>query len=213
MPIKVEDGTKFFEEPADEEYQVGVDPSSGAEDPGAIQVVSKKTGRQVAVYREFVPVSVLSQKAVDLALYYSRRKKPLIIPEANDSAIIELLKRAYPNIYFREVINYREQRKTKRLGFYTNRASKENLIEHFRLLLKKGVVKISDPETFEEFKTFVWLDEVAKMGAGAQYGNHDDRVMALLLAYWGIKPETPEERMLQERLSRKPSQKVQYQYL
>lgn len=191
-PIREFDGICIYENPsADQEYQVGVDPSLGAEDPCHIVVVSKTTGEEVANYSGFVPNNVVVQKAFQLATLYSIGSSPLVIPEVTGAgqAFIEEFKKIYDNIYIREVFNHRTKKKTQKLGFYTNFSSKTQLIEHFRTLLSKKYPVVRDRKTVEESRTFCYSDEASKKGAGAQPGFHDDRIMAKLLAYWGIEPD------------------------
>lgn len=189
QPKREINGIKIFEEPMAREYQIGIDPSDGSVDPCSIKVICKDTGEEVASFTGYVPHSVIAQKAITLALMYSLKSKPLIVPEANGSgqALIEHLKDKYDNIYIREVFNQREQREINKLGFSTNYATKKLLIEHYNELLQNHFPKIRDVNTHEEFKTFVYTDEVRLKGAGAQPGYHDDQVMATLLAFWGVK--------------------------
>jgi len=65
-PIREVGGIRIFEEPANEEYQIGIDPSLGATDPCSITCVSKKTGAVVATYTAYVPTNVIAEKAVQM---------------------------------------------------------------------------------------------------------------------------------------------------
>jgi hypothetical protein len=187
-----------------------VDPSQGANDPCGIKVVDKDTGELVASYRAFVPTNVQVEKTVQLAMMYSLLKKPLVVPEATGvgQAFVEEIKKVYSNIYEREVFNQREKKTTKKLGFYTNFATKTQLIENMKVLFQKSFAKIRDRVTVEELKTFIYSDEAQMKGAGAQNGYHDDQVMATLLAYWDMKPITAREVSLLDRFSTKKSRKV-----
>jgi hypothetical protein len=215
-PIRELDGIKIWEEPSkDQTYQIGIDPSLGAVDPSSIQVICIGSGVQVAVYSGFVPTAALTERAVRLATMYSLKGKPLIIPEAVGvgEALIESLKRVYSRIYEREVFSEREAKTTKKLGFHTSHATKSHLIEHMDKLFSKGFVHIRDIDTLAEIRTFVYSDEVRHRGAGAESGFHDDRIMALMLAYFNIFPQTHKEKTLLSRL--KTAQKknvVQFEY-
>lgn len=216
-PIREFDGIKIFVEPsAKYEYQIGVDSSEGATDPCSIQVINKDTGEQVATYNQFVPVGVQIEKTMQLAMMYSLKRKPLLVIETNASgtAVIEGIKKLYDNIYEREIFNYREQKILKKLGFQTNFASKALLIENFNSLLSKKYVIISDRNTLEEMKVFIYSDEAQSKGAGAQSGYHDDNVIALMLAFFNVKPKTQEEKTLRRLLEEKRVQtKKPYQFL
>lgn len=209
-PIRTLDGIEIFEEPKNHEYQIGVDPSTGANDPCGIKVVDKETGELVASYRGYVPNNVQVEKAVQLAMLYSKFKKPLIIPEATGvgEAFVNDLKKVYDRIYEREIHNQREKKVTKKLGFYTTHASKNLLVEHMRNLCDKKFPKIRDKETVEEMKTFIYSNEAQMKGAGAQNGYHDDQIMSTMLAYWNVAPITVREASIFERLNRQKAKKV-----
>lgn len=215
QPIKVIDGLNIYEEPKIVDYQIGIDPSIGSTDPCAIVVVNKESGEVAATYSAFVPTNVITEKAVQLAMMYSLEKKPLIVPEATGigQALVESLKLVYDNIYEREVFNQREQKNTKKLGFYTNYATKSQLVEATKELFHKGFPKLRDAKLVDELKTFVYTDEASEKGAGAQSGYHDDRIMAMMLAYWNIKPVTVREKSILDRLGKvKKGARIKYQY-
>lgn len=188
-PIRILGGIKIFEEPrVDEEYQIGIDPSTGAVDPCNITCVSKKSGSVVATYTAQVPINVIAEKSVQIAIMYSLKTPVLLVPEANVQAIIEALKPLWEHIYIREVYAAIEDKKTSKLGFYTTFATKTQLIENMKELFQKGFPKIYDTDTVEEINKFIYTDSAQEKGAGAQKGYHDDRVMGMMLAYWKVIP-------------------------
>ena len=192
-PIRVSGGIRIFEEPKNnEDYQIGVDPSLGATDPCNITCVSKTTGKVVATYTASVPTNVIAEKAVQIALMYSQRSRPMIVPEATGvgQALVEALKPIWDNIYIREVYNkvMGGDNKTSKLGFYTTHATKTQLIENMKMLFQKGFPKIQDEDSVNELNKFIYTDTAQEKGAGAQAGYHDDRVMGALLAYWEVPP-------------------------
>ncbi len=191
---------KIFHEPENHEYQIGVDPSTGAEDPCAIVVVDKFTGEVAATYSGFVPTNVITIKTLILADLYSKLKKPLVIPEATGvgQAFIEDLKRNYDHIYEREVFSKRESKTIDKLGFYTNYSSKIQLIDNMNRLYQAKWPKLRDMEIVEEKRAFIWSDEAKKQGAGAPAPYHDDRVMATMLAYWNLRPISTKRRNILE---------------
>lgn len=209
-PIRILDGVEIYEEPKFAEYQIGVDPSQGVVDPCGIKVVNKDTGELVASYRAYVPTNVQVEKTVQLGLMYSLMRKPLVVPEITGAgqAFVEELKKVYSQIYEREVFSQREKKTTTKLGFNTNFATKTQLIENMKTLFQKNFPKIRDFQTVEEMKTFIYSDEAHNKGAGAQNGYHDDQVMALMLAYWNVKAQTPREKNLLERIESKNKRKV-----
>jgi hypothetical protein len=188
-PIRTQDGIRIFVEPTNHDYQIGVDPSLGATDPCFISVVDKDTGEQVATYSAYVPTRGITEKAVQLAMMYAKKSNPLIIPEATGvgQALVEDLKKVYDNIYVREVYSNREQKKTQKLGFYTNFQTKTLLIENFKNLLNRNFPKLYDRRVHDEAKMFRYTDEAEKKGAGAPSGFHDDMIMGTMLAYHGLE--------------------------
>lgn len=214
-PIREFDGIKIYEEPGSFDYQMGVDPSEGSVDPCAIVLVNKQTGAEVAHFGGFVPTQQIKNKVVQLAMMYSTRSKVLVVPEATGAgqALIEILKPDWNTIYEREQFLHREHRVTKKLGFYTSYSSKKLLIDHFIGLLLDRFPKIRSNATVNELKTYVYQNETRKSGAGAQAGFHDDKIMATMLAYWGLKkPSTQEARALKELNKQRKEKRVDYQY-
>jgi len=204
--IAVEEGCKIWEQPKNMIYQMGVDPSEGVVDPCSITVVSSE-GRKVASFDGKIPIHALSEKVKFL---YYKYKKPLIIPEANamGAALIEGIKDL--KVYKRKVFEYKENREMEKLGFKTSHQSKGALISHFIDMLRAGWPKIHDNDTIEQFKTFVWTDDVRQQGAGAQRGFHDDMVMSTLLAFWNITQDKMDRRRIQRSQSY-PKKQFQYE--
>jgi hypothetical protein len=189
-PIRTLDGVKIFAEPRDEVYQIGVDPSIGTADPCGIKVVSCQTGEEVASYSAFVPTKVIADKVSFLSNLYSEMGKPLVVPESTGvgQALVEELRKRDLKLYVRESFNSRTRKKTDKYGFATTYSTKMQLIEHARELFSQGKVRVREKETVDELKVFRYDDAAKKAGAGAPDGFHDDRVMALLLALWNVKP-------------------------
>jgi len=187
-PLRVIGGIRIFEEPDLQDYQIGIDPSLGASDPSSITCISKFTGKVVATYTALVPTNVLVEKAVQIALMYSQKEPPMIVPEATGigQALVEALRPVYDNIYIREVYAGIKEKQSHKLGFYTTHATKTQLIENMKELFGKGFPKIYDEDHVNELNKFIYTDEAAQKGAGAQQGYHDDRVMSTLLAFWKV---------------------------
>lgn len=187
-PFRVLGGIKIFDEPLREEYQIGIDPSLGASDPCAIVCVSKKSGKVVATYSAYVPTNVIVEKAMQLALMYSLLDKPLMVPESTGvgQALIEGLRPVYDKIYIRELSGGTMEKTIQKLGFYTTFASKNLLIENMKELMQKGFPKYQDEDLVNEMNKFIYTDNASYQGAGAQFGYHDDMIMATMLAFWNV---------------------------
>jgi len=212
-PIREISGIKIFHEPQNHEYQIGIDPSTGAEDPTSIITVDKFTGEVAATFSGYVPTHVITAKTIILTEMYNKLKKPLVVPEATGigQALVEDLKKQYDHIYEREVFSKRIQKKIDKLGFSTNYATKLQLIENMQKLFQAKWPKLRDEDLIEEIRSFIWSDEAKMKGAGAPYPYHDDRVMAMMLAYWNLKPLN--NRQKNHILNRQKSiTKVYYEY-
>jgi hypothetical protein len=186
-PIRTFDNIKFYAEPnKDHTYQVGVDPSEGANDPCAIVVVDKDTGEVVATYNELVPTEKQTDTAAYLAYLYN---KALVVPESTGvgAAFIQDFKKKYPRIYTRKTTGRYDDKETNKLGFSTNHSSKVMLIENLKELFNKHFPKVYDKKIISELQVFVYSDEARQKGAGAQAGFHDDLLMATMLAFYEVK--------------------------
>lgn len=185
LPVSTEEGCEIFEQPNSQiEYRMGVDPSEGIVDPSSISVVSND-GRKVAKFNGKVPIIGLADKVKFL---YYKYHKPLIIPESNSAGAALIREIRDLKVYRRKQLEYKEDRETEKLGFRMTSDTKAQLIQHFQGLLRAHKVKIYDPKTTEEMKTFLWSDEASMQGAGAAKGFHDDDVMSTLLAYFEFNP-------------------------
>ena len=198
-PIREFEGGQVFKEPVSgHDYQMGLDPSEGLVDPAAIIIVDTMTGEVVFTWRDFVPPHVISDRAIMFAKEYN---DCLVVPErnGNGAATMEHLKVDYDNIYLEEVFGKFDTAESTRLGFNTNVRTKRMLIDNMLDLLRRKVVRIYDKRITREMETFIWSDEARKKGAGASNGEHDDMIMAMMMAFHGVKPiingyqKSPEE--------------------
>ena len=174
------------------EYQMGIDPSEGAEDFCAIKVVDKMTGEEVAMFSKRMQPDLLAYKVEKLGNYYGGAKAVLEINGIGLATLTKLKELAYEDIYIREEFDKHAKVMTKKLGWRTTHASKPLLIGKFQELLQNKFVKLRDTETLEEMKTFVYSSEVHTRGMGAERGFHDDSIIATMLAYVGLYGEGAE---------------------
>lgn len=185
LPEAIEEGCEIYEQPKPNlEYRMGIDPSEGITDPSSISIVSSD-GRKVAKFNGKIPITGLADKVK--FLYYKYRK-PLIVPESNSAGQALIREIRDLKVYRRKVMDEKYDKETEKLGFRMASDSKAQLIQHFQQLLRANRVKIYDPKTTEEMKTFLWSDEASQSGAGAARGFHDDDIMSTMLAYWEHNP-------------------------
>ena len=198
-PIVVEEGVSIWQQPQNYMYRMGVDPSEGAVDPSSISLVNQG-GELVASFCGYLTIPALIEKVKFL---YWKFNRPLVIPESNAAGVALLEGIRDLKLYSRQQFEYREHKFTEKVGFKTSYQSKQALISNFQDLLRKGFPKIYDAKTVEEFKTFEWVDEAQKQGAGAKRGFHDDRVMSILLAFWEFTPKKVENILIAKSMPRK----------
>lgn len=191
-PVKTRKDINIYEEPGNSVYQIGVDPSKGAQDPCYISCVDTLSGHQVASYRNHVPLHAVAEKVMDMADMYMRLKKPLIIVETQGggNTVIEKLKENNYKLYRREVFGRKRDKKSKKLGWHTNNKTKPQLVENFRELLENDDIKIRDEQVVNEMQTFVYQQTGY---AEAAPNSHDDAVMGSMLSYWDIEPKSKGE--------------------
>lgn len=190
VPLRVEEGCEIYEEPnMTLNYRMGVDPSEGVTDPSSISVVSDQ-GRKVAKWNGKIPITALADKVKFL---YYRYRKPLIIPESNSAGAALIREIRDLRVYRRQVLDYKEDKETEKLGFRMSWDTKKQLIVHFQQLLRERKVTIYDRKTLEEMRLFQYTDEASQQGAGAPRGFHDDDVISTLLAYFEFEPKKVEQ--------------------
>jgi hypothetical protein len=189
-PESIENECEIYEQPKrDMEYRMGVDSSEGIVDPSSISVVSFE-GRKVAKFNGKTPLTGLADKVKFL---YYKYNKPLIVPESNSAGTALIREIRDLRVYKRKQLEYKTDIETEKLGFRTSWDSKQQLINHFQVLLRGKIPKIYDKKTVEEMKSFMWSNEATHQGAGAAKGFHDDDVMSTLLAFWEFNPQKIEE--------------------
>jgi len=192
-------------------YVLGVDSSEGlGKDNACIQVLNASTGNQAA---EFVNPNVkpdqLASYSLEIAKYYNNA---LIVPEINSSgtSLIDHLKTKYYNIYRREVFDKRTKETREVLGWRTTGTTKPLLVNAVEEAVREEYISVNSKDTLSEMRTFVRTDSQGHQGYGAEGTNKDDRVIALGLAYQGIrwmprfkKPESVAQIKLKEFLEKK----------
>jgi hypothetical protein len=188
----------------DKYYVIGVDTSQGAEgsDPACIQVVEGgPVQEQVACWHGRIGAIEMAEIVEALAVWYNHA---LVAPEVNNTGIsllTTLRERGVVTIYRWRYLDRTGSGITPRYGWFTTPSSKPTLISSFRHQIASGKLKIYDPETLSELRTFV-ID--ARGSAAAAPGRDDDRLMALAIASicdildggvagWSTKQKEPEQ--------------------
>jgi len=195
-PIRKLDDIEIYKNRESHIYQIGVDSSEGAVDSSVVKCIDTFTGEEVASWVGRIPPDLLAFKIVKMANYFM---KPIVVLEINGSGFATLTKLKelnYERIFIREEYDQHAKVMTKKLGWRTTHTSKPLLVGHFIELIadtdehgkkKRPFAKIADRLTLEEMRTFLYSDKVHSKGMSAESGFHDDRVMAIMLAYWDVK--------------------------
>lgn len=191
---------KLWENPeVGEHYVIGGDPATGLEhgDYSVLHVARTHTkvgGRrirkfsQVAEFHGHIAADLFGHETVKTAKYFN---DAYVVVEVNTVLTdMEIISSGCKNVYFRTDFESLERKTTMRPGWMTTTRTKRKAVDDFIAGLANGDIDIRSRDCIEEFLTFV-RDE--KGTPGGQFGCHDDRVMAALLAYQGYLDvsETP----------------------
>jgi hypothetical protein len=168
-------------------YAIGADVAEGVQgDASCAQVVDCNTGVHVASYWSNC-VDTDNYSAVLYKLGYWFNKATICIEQNNPGqAVIAHLGGAlggltYPNLYKRLTFDEYTQKQTKKIGFKTTTSTKRRIIENLNSALRDGAITTQDSNTVLELTNFVRDIKTGRMAAGGKA--HDDRVMALALAW------------------------------
>jgi hypothetical protein len=202
------------------EYRIGVDVAEGIEvndrdtDWSVAVVMDAHTYEQVAMLRSRIDPDQLAWKLVTLAQYYN---EAMLIVERNNHGLVTLRslldKHHYTKLYNEFRLDERGQKRTKRVGFLTTIKSRPQLIDTVRELLREEEILLHNKVLVDELQTFVTLPNGRE---AATAGAHDDCVMALALACWGMirHPAYSRNHTLTEYTDRKPrSEYRHYHYV
>lgn len=187
-------------------YSIGVDVAEGkGKDASCIQVIDN-TGVLVAnFWSPHIDEDNLAAEVYKSGYYYNKART---IVECNNtgSAVITNLSGVYSNslrypyLYKRYEYDEYTKNKTKKVGWRTTGANKNNLISNLKSALRDGDLVIYDRFTINELSTFVRDEKTGKLGAKGSA--RDDRIMSLALAW---------EQLLVSRLSHRYTRRNEQQ--
>jgi|3_EtaG_2_1085321.scaffolds.fasta_scaffold01854_3 hypothetical protein len=166
-------------------YVVGVDVSEGLEDGdySAISVFNANTWEQVASAKMWYPVEDLGQLVQWIGDWYH---EALVLVERNNMGLLPLdylVRAMYPRLYRMDTIAQQKRgSRTPRYGWYTNKATKPKLVIDFIKALRSEAPLLHDLRFLSEARTFL---ADGKGGYGASRSQHDDMIMATLIAWQG----------------------------
>ncbi len=167
-------------------YTIGCDTAGGGSDSFVAQVIDTKSGEQVAVLCGRFEEDLFANQVYCLGRYYL---DAFVGIEMNFSTYPakELMRLGYFNQYMRETVDKISGKPTDKLGFETNRLTRPIIIANLIQIIRQTPELIHDVDTLYEMLSFI-KDTSGKPSAAT--GCHDDRVMALAIAYF-IRTQQP----------------------
>lgn len=179
---------KIWEMPKDgHEYIIGADTASGKAggDFSVAYILDRQTEMQVAEWHGHIAPDLFGQELNMLGRFYNLA---WLIPEVNNtgiSTIDELRRQRYSRIYRRRSLADDVENKSKySYGFYTSAKTKPLMINNQAAFIRDKADKIRSKDALRECMTYVYDDKGA---TNAQQGCHDDRVIGMGLALFGLK--------------------------
>jgi hypothetical protein len=187
----------IWEPPAKgEAYAIGIDPAEGVgADNSVCQVLKIGTIHhpdvQVAEFAcNFLDPVDFASVANTIGRLYSEDDgtEAFCTVECNapcgDTVVNDLRSRHdYGNLYVWKQYDRRTNLYTNKLGWWTNRTTRPKLIARGLHAFANDDLIVNSPFLLDEMADFERDHFIAK--AKARFGRHDDRILALLIAYWG----------------------------
>lgn len=153
-------------------------------DYSCAQVLDRKTMEQVAVYHGRLDADQFGRELYKLGTFYN---DATIAVERNNQGIATLYTLRdlnYPQIWFREREGEYQEKATLELGWLTDTKSKDRMISDCRKVIREKSLLLNDEHTLRELQSYVYVEHgtQGRWIAGAEQGEHDDRVIALCIA-------------------------------
>lgn len=194
---------KVWDHPAaDGRYITVVDPGGRSADSDySVIAVLRRPGpgsplpAVVAQWRGHDDHDVVAWRAARIATYYNNARLVLESntfetddPDSRGGYILLQLKRAYRNIYQRTVTDPSTALSGYKVGFHTNRATKQMIIHELIAAVRECAYVERDNEACNELMTY---ERRPNGSYGARQGYHDDILMtrAIGLFVMGLEPE------------------------
>lgn len=183
LPIETrQNGLKIWELPKPGgEYLMGVDPAGDeAEDEGTICIWNAKTLGKCAEWSGKIRPDELAILAAAVGEEWNWAYAGI---ENNMLTTILAFVKLYPpdRTYSRVVLDQRFQKKTKKVGWNTNSATRDLLIDDFIALHEDGELTIRSGKTLDQMRTFVKKENGKREHAN---GKHDDVLFADMIAVY-----------------------------
>jgi hypothetical protein len=179
-----------------------------------IQVICNETGEVAARYRSHrVRAEMAGVDAYLLGAYYNfgllgieRNGPGLAALAACERGLSEYPQMTgYPNLYYHTYTDRKVPEETRRLGWITDKITKEAMLSRLALIFEGRGLKIYSRTTLLEMQGFVWDAEKKSFRQNYKPPDsrlaHDDEIMALAIAN-EMRSHTWESRFIHGRLPR-----------
>ncbi len=182
-------------------YAIGADVAEGLEvsesnkdsDYSSVDVLDA-WGQQVATWHGRIDTDLFGKVLYQLGKFYN---DAYLGVERNNHghAVLNVLKAGdyrYPNLHVEEKVDEKNNKKTKKLGWYTSSVTKPLIIDNLKTLIREGESGIASKAHISECYTYV-VDQKGRYGATPNC--HDDRVMSYAIAHQmlAVMPRTPKQ--------------------
>ena len=180
---------------------VGVDTAAGGGDYVAGQFISKTKIDVPYVYHSKITVTDLTNKlpAILEEIYDTTGVRPVVAYERQNGGSFEMDRLGTLNYAGKyrlfKMPNYGriENPDAKLWGWDTNTATRPKMLSDLKEAIDKHVIRIYDKGTIEEMYSFIVNKTATSWKAQAESGSHDDKVMALAIAWQLFQEEQPQD--------------------
>ena len=161
------------------------------------KVINSKNNKEAASLTMQTDEDLYAKQMYCLGYYYKyqyrdgRIEPALMGIEVNFSTYPqkELERLGYDNFYIRDVVDRYDKELEHRFGFRTTRSTKPIILSNLVQIVRDNVDYINDNDTLRQMLTFVRKDDGKQE---AENGYHDDKVMAMAIAYYVILQIKPD---------------------
>jgi len=166
--------SKQEEQKLGKSYVIGVDTAEGVEggDYDYACVLDEGSGEQVAWIHGKWPPDVYADRLYELGKKYNNARIAVERNNHGHAVILQLKNKKYSNLYVHDDGKY---------GWHTNAKTKPLMIDKLEQAVREGFISIADEGVLAEMLTFQYNE---KGSAEAAVGKHDDRVMAMAIAWF-----------------------------
>jgi hypothetical protein len=177
-------GLTIFRAPArdgrEDRYMVSGDPSMTVDgDPACVQVFSRETMEQVAVWHGRIDPSSFAEVMMRIGEYYNNA---MLCPEVEGGGygtIALILDRGYPNVWQHRWHDRAPGKAAMNYGWSTNGNRKLQAVGRVQKLIYEHAITIHDRKTYSQMFNYTFLDNGEMSNANDE--DHDDAVMALCI--------------------------------